>query len=564
MAESDLIRGNVDTIILKVLYEGDRYGYDLIKQINARGDGQWEIKQPTVYACLKRLEKQGFVSSYWDSSESDGGRRKYYTLTDSGKEVFLRYKSEFERANALFGDLINGTEPYIPADDFDDVEDESYSVPKRRVTRAKKPKAPANAPSRDETSESAEPVQAAQTLENVEPPAEQTLAEQAEKHDDGAVLLDDPTENESAKPESDGAVLLDEPEPQYIQQDLFSYTDNYTVKQEEQVQPQTAETEPEAVQQTALDPRDIIDRYYAAQQNENESYSAVHAKRVYEPAENKPQAAPPAPRAPEQNKQVLPVTPAAPPQPVKQQSQASEDELFGDESIARREYKTVLNELVDRFEVTKPVTRENALPPVPETAATDAASNEDEYEQSDNIFAGVRRSALELGNDVTIREHNDSARQYSQKYYYYSNRLMMTHYTIMCAAMFVLGLTLFLTFYVGLGMRLRYDYMLYTAAGLLPIIMFVAAVIVFAGNPDKLKRCNFNFRFSLIIRCVITVQVAVVIYCLNLIWGMPVGFSSAYIPSLILPLVYALFIPISEVIFKTLLQSGHYSAVDYE
>ena len=86
MAESDLIRGNVDTVILKVLYEGDRYGYDLIKQINARGDGQWEIKQPTVYACLKRLEKQGFVTSYWDSSESDGGRRKYYSLTESGKE----------------------------------------------------------------------------------------------------------------------------------------------------------------------------------------------------------------------------------------------------------------------------------------------------------------------------------------------------------------------------------------------------------------------------------------------------------------------------------------------
>ena len=93
MAESDLIRGNVDTVILKVLYEGDRYGYDLIKQINARGDGQWEIKQPTVYACLKRLEKQGFVTSYWDSSESDGGRRKYYSLTESGKDVFIRYKT---------------------------------------------------------------------------------------------------------------------------------------------------------------------------------------------------------------------------------------------------------------------------------------------------------------------------------------------------------------------------------------------------------------------------------------------------------------------------------------
>ena len=52
MSDSDLIRGNIDTVILKVLYEGDRYGYDMIKLINARSGGQWEIKQPTLYACL--------------------------------------------------------------------------------------------------------------------------------------------------------------------------------------------------------------------------------------------------------------------------------------------------------------------------------------------------------------------------------------------------------------------------------------------------------------------------------------------------------------------------------
>lgn len=143
MADSDLIRGNVDTVILRVLYDGDRYGYDMIKAINAKSGGTL-IKQPTLYACLKRLEKQGFISSYWDASESNGGKRKYYTLTDSGREVFVTYKNEFERTRDLFGNLITDGDAILPYDSFSDVEDESYDVPKRRSrprTKTQKPDA---------------------------------------------------------------------------------------------------------------------------------------------------------------------------------------------------------------------------------------------------------------------------------------------------------------------------------------------------------------------------------------------------------------------------------------
>ncbi|MCL2256370.1 MAG: PadR family transcriptional regulator, partial [Firmicutes bacterium] len=62
---SDLIRGNINTIILKALFEGDRYGYDIIKEIEQKSSGQYKLKQPTLYSCLKRLEVQGFVRSYW-------------------------------------------------------------------------------------------------------------------------------------------------------------------------------------------------------------------------------------------------------------------------------------------------------------------------------------------------------------------------------------------------------------------------------------------------------------------------------------------------------------------
>lgn len=227
-------------------------------------------------------------------------------------------------------------------------------------------------------------------------------------------------------------------------------------------------------------------------------------------------------------------------------------EAIGGESPARREYKEILGDLVERCEAAAGSRVEERAE---QAAAEETVGDRIEIRKFENVVQSVE----ELGNRVSVRNHNDSARVYTHKYYFYSNKLMMTHYTAMCAVMFLIGLTTFLTFYVGLGMRMRYDYALYIAAGLLPIIMFITAVIIFASDPDKKKRINVNFRFSMAIRFVIMVQVAVVIYCFNLIWGMPVGFSAAYIPSLALPLAYAIFIPISEAIFMTLLKSERYA-----
>ena len=105
---SDLIRGNINTIILKALYSGDRYGYDIIKEIEDKSHGQYILKQPTLYSCLKRLESQGFISSYWgEQSNSNGGRRKYYTLTELGREVFVQNQDEYEYSRTIIDQLIS-------------------------------------------------------------------------------------------------------------------------------------------------------------------------------------------------------------------------------------------------------------------------------------------------------------------------------------------------------------------------------------------------------------------------------------------------------------------------
>ena len=103
---SDLIRGHINTIILRSLYDGDKYGYEIIAEIEHKSHGQYSLKQPSLYSALKRLEKDGYITSYWGGSVS-GGRRKYFSLTDEGKEIAERNQTEWEYSRTVIDSLIS-------------------------------------------------------------------------------------------------------------------------------------------------------------------------------------------------------------------------------------------------------------------------------------------------------------------------------------------------------------------------------------------------------------------------------------------------------------------------
>ena len=82
-------RGFVNNIILESLVSGDKYGYEIIKEVEKQSNGKIVLKQPSLYSSLKRFESKGFITAYW--SESDiGGRRHYYTITELGKNHYLK------------------------------------------------------------------------------------------------------------------------------------------------------------------------------------------------------------------------------------------------------------------------------------------------------------------------------------------------------------------------------------------------------------------------------------------------------------------------------------------
>ncbi|MBQ8356360.1 MAG: helix-turn-helix transcriptional regulator [Clostridia bacterium] len=102
---SDLIRGHTDTIILGLLAVGDSYGYRINKAIRTATDGEYELKEATLYTAFRRLEDAGCIRSYWGDEES-GARRRYYAITDRGREVYRQSLLEWERANRLIDKLI--------------------------------------------------------------------------------------------------------------------------------------------------------------------------------------------------------------------------------------------------------------------------------------------------------------------------------------------------------------------------------------------------------------------------------------------------------------------------
>lgn len=102
---SDLLRGHTDTMILRLLMSGDKYGYEISKLIQANSNGAYELKEATMYSSLKRLENDSCIASYW-GDETQGGRRKYYRISDKGKETYFENKKNWEYAKSILDQLL--------------------------------------------------------------------------------------------------------------------------------------------------------------------------------------------------------------------------------------------------------------------------------------------------------------------------------------------------------------------------------------------------------------------------------------------------------------------------
>lgn len=96
-------KGALELCILALLNKQDRYGYELVQQVSKH----IEISEGSMYPLLRRLKKEGYFTTYLQES-SEGPPRKYYSLTDKGRENLHQLTSEWQEFTEGVDQIIKG------------------------------------------------------------------------------------------------------------------------------------------------------------------------------------------------------------------------------------------------------------------------------------------------------------------------------------------------------------------------------------------------------------------------------------------------------------------------
>lgn len=85
--ESQMKKGVLDMLVLKLLSKDEKYGYQIISELKDKSDGRFTLKEGTLYPVLYRLEDDALVQSKWSEAKGKQVPRKYYIITDEGRRA---------------------------------------------------------------------------------------------------------------------------------------------------------------------------------------------------------------------------------------------------------------------------------------------------------------------------------------------------------------------------------------------------------------------------------------------------------------------------------------------
>jgi transcriptional regulator len=92
--QHELKRGSADLMILAVLEERARHGYEIAKLIDDRSNGVLRFHVGSLYPMLYRMERRGWIDGKW-IEKSGQRRRRYYRLTAAGKKVLVEQRTSW-------------------------------------------------------------------------------------------------------------------------------------------------------------------------------------------------------------------------------------------------------------------------------------------------------------------------------------------------------------------------------------------------------------------------------------------------------------------------------------
>lgn len=108
MDNNEMIKGSMGIILLSTLLDGDKYGYEITKTVYSLTTGKLQLKEGSLYPALHKLEKKGLVEGYWVEPEPGRPGRKYYRITEEGRNTVTKEQENWKMYMDVLGRFIYG------------------------------------------------------------------------------------------------------------------------------------------------------------------------------------------------------------------------------------------------------------------------------------------------------------------------------------------------------------------------------------------------------------------------------------------------------------------------
>ena len=106
MADSSLLQGTLELLVLKTLSLEPMHGWGIAQRIQQMSSDVFQVNQGSLYPALQRMKRKGWIRSEWRSTENNR-RARYYGLTAAGEKQLGLERAEFERSAGAVFEVLN-------------------------------------------------------------------------------------------------------------------------------------------------------------------------------------------------------------------------------------------------------------------------------------------------------------------------------------------------------------------------------------------------------------------------------------------------------------------------
>ena len=108
--QTDALRGSLDLLVLKTLSLEPLHGWGISQRVQQISGGELELGQGSLYPALQRLEKEGLITSRWETTENKR-RARYYELTQPGRRALGAELESWHRFTAAMDLVLHTARP---------------------------------------------------------------------------------------------------------------------------------------------------------------------------------------------------------------------------------------------------------------------------------------------------------------------------------------------------------------------------------------------------------------------------------------------------------------------